>query len=240
MIGLISRSGTMLQSHPTSSSAERSKSWASSLRGLEHPERRQRGRRAITCRYSENRLTSARTALCVQFIPFLSFGGSSTMNPQEFFESVTRPNLKLAIENDEDYRLAVNAILSIDAAYGVLFEHLKDIGHPVLSEIPDSRRGLQDNHFKEYIATRSHDFRIVRDAAFATKHGRLSGPVTRLISSADSVRTNKLVCGLFSAGDRLGASAVYFVVNEEEPLRAWVVLRRVEQFTEELLTSLNL
>ena len=162
------------------------------------------------------------------------------MNPREFFESVTRPNLKQAIENDDDYRLAVNAILSVDANYGILFEYLKDIGHSMLGEILNRPRELKDNHFKEHIAAQSRDFRIVRDAAFATKHGRLSGPVMRLISSADRVKTNELVSGLLSAGDRLGSSAIFFVVNEEDPLRSWVVLRRVEIFTEELLVSLDL
>ncbi|MDR6664826.1 hypothetical protein J2X71_001071 [Rhizobium sp. 1399] len=66
------------------------------------------------------------------------------MTPSGFFETAARPNLKLAIEEDDDYRLAVNAILSVDAFYGILFEYLKDTSHliidAVLSQPSDSPR----------------------------------------------------------------------------------------------------
>ena len=162
------------------------------------------------------------------------------MKPAEFFEAVTRLNLRQAIECDDDYRLAVNAILSVDAVYGVLFEHLKEINHPVLCEVICKEQEMKDYHFKEYVATLSSEFRIVRDAAYATKHGRLSGKAARVVGSAQDVRENKLVAGLLACGDPLGGSAIFIVVNDAEYRRSRHILRLVEIFTEKLLVDLDL
>ncbi|KAA1174653.1 hypothetical protein FP026_29655 [Rhizobium tropici] len=131
------------------------------------------------------------------------------MHPREFYEQVAKPNIAEVIDNDEDYRLAVNAITSVDAAYGVLFEHLKSVDAQILQAILFDGKELKDNHFKDHIAKQSKEFEIIRDAAYATKHGRLSDRKSsaRLVRSSGDVATHKLTTGLFAAGDALGSSA---------------------------------
>lgn len=164
------------------------------------------------------------------------------MTPAEFFETVTRPNLKMAIEEDDDYRLVVNAILTADAFYGILFEHLKDAGHPVIETVSFNGSSRTDSDFKEHFAQQSAEWSIVRDAAYATKHGRLSDTrkKVRLVRSAHDVSGKKLVAGLFAAGDRLGASAIFIQSTDGKLHRAWYLLRRVEMFTEDLLIDLGM
>ncbi len=167
------------------------------------------------------------------------------MHPKEFYEVVTKPNIAEAIGNEEDYRLAVNAILSVDAAYGVLFEHLKVIQDPIMQAVSveeDEPKELKDNHFKDYIARRSKEFKIIRDAAYATKHGRLSDRKSgaRLVRSPGDVRSRKVVAGLFAAGDELGSSAVFVQSTDGEMYRIWYLLRKVEILTDGLFVDLGI
>ncbi|GAJ96181.1 hypothetical protein [Rhizobium rhizogenes] len=167
------------------------------------------------------------------------------MHPKEFYDVVTKPNIAEAIGNEEDYRLAVNAILSVDAAYGVLFEHLKVIQDPILQTVfvgEGEPKELKDNHFKDYIAKQSKEFEIIRDAAYATKHGRLSDRKSgaRLVRSPGDVRSRKLVVGLFACGDALGSSAVFIQSTDGEMHRTWYLLRKVEIFTDQLLVDLGI
>jgi len=66
------------------------------------------------------------------------------MNPSEFFEMVTRPNIRQAIEQDDNYRLSVNAVMSVDALYGVLFHCLADKKHSYLQQITPNRKTADD------------------------------------------------------------------------------------------------
>ncbi|HCL66961.1 MAG TPA: hypothetical protein DIC56_19415 [Rhizobium sp.] len=163
------------------------------------------------------------------------------MNAVEFFNDVARPNITAAIQADHDYKLAVNAVLSVDATYGILFEQLRDLGHPFLHNVAiKSRRwGMQDGDFKEHIAKRSESFRAIRDAAYATKHGRL-GSAGRIVRAAEDVASLELVCGLFACGDPLGGSAVFIKLADGTLERSWSLLRRTELYTDELLGGLGL
>lgn len=168
-------------------------------------------------------------------------GKGAEMNAVEFFNEVARPNITAAIQADHDRRLTVNAVLGIDATYGILFEQLRDLDHPILKDVPvkNTKRGMHDGDFKDYVAGRSVNFGAIRDAAYATKHGRL-GSLGRIVRSADDVAKHRLGAGLFACGDRLGGSVVFITLNGDKRERSRVLLRRTELFTDEFFGDLGL
>ncbi|EHH08189.1 hypothetical protein ATCR1_04604 [Agrobacterium tumefaciens CCNWGS0286] len=162
------------------------------------------------------------------------------MDAKSFFDTVTRPNITAFIQNDEDYRLAVNAALSLDSAYGIIFEELREKNHSFLGKLDCKQRELKDNHFKDHVAALCREFEILRDVAYSLKHGKLSARRARMVYSAQDVSSEALVCGLLSCGDRLGATSVFISLAGGELERAWPLFRRAELFTDELLGDLGL
>ncbi len=162
------------------------------------------------------------------------------MNAKTFFDTVARPNISAFIQNDGDYRLAVNAALSLDSAYGIIFEELRENGHQFLGNLGCQHKELKDNHFKDHIASLCPEYEILRDVAYSLKHGRLSGRRARMVYSAQDVSRKALVCGLLSCGDRLGATSVFISLAGGKLERAWPHFRRTELFTDELLGDLGL
>lgn len=163
------------------------------------------------------------------------------MDAVRFFNEVARPNIAAAVIDQHDYRLAINAVFAVDATYGILFHQLSETHHTYLSEVPASmpKRGVSDSDLKNHIAKSCPAFEMIRDAAYATKHGRLNSR-GRVVISADDVQSLGLVCGLFAVGDPLGGNAVFININAAHPERAWVLLRGVELFTDELFGELGL
>ncbi len=155
------------------------------------------------------------------------------MDAKTFFDTVTRPNITAFIQNDGDYRLAVNAALSLDPAYGIIFEELRENGHQFLGKLGCQHSELKDNHFKDHVATLCPEFEVLRDAAYSLKHGKLSARRARMVYSAQDVASKKLRCGLLSCGDRLGASSVFISLADGKLERAWPLFRRAELFTDE-------
>jgi hypothetical protein len=100
------------------------------------------------------------------------------LTPTEFLNDIVTPNVD-ALGNDVgDLRLAVNAIITLDALAGVIHADLH-------------RQGLEqskDSAFRDRIASQHLEYRILRDAAFALKHGELTGS-TRLVKHAGQVVT---------------------------------------------------
>jgi hypothetical protein len=99
------------------------------------------------------------------------------LTPAEFLSDVVTPNVD-ALRNDAgDLRLAANAILTLDALAGVIHADLH-------------KRGLatpDDGAFRDQLATQHLDYEIMRDAAFALKHGELRGKKSRLVQRANQV-----------------------------------------------------
>ena len=75
-------------------------------------------------------------------------------------------------------RCAVNALLTLDAFTGVLFAHLTKL---------DRAPSKDDSEFRDVLSRECPEFRIVRDAAFALKHGELTAKKPRLVQRADQV-----------------------------------------------------
>jgi hypothetical protein len=100
------------------------------------------------------------------------------MTPEDFLNQVVTTNVVKLGENRGSLRYAVNAILSLDAFAGILFTDLQ-----LRSRAPCST----DIGFREILAAESAEFRLVRDAAFALKHGELVGKLPRLVRAAKQV-----------------------------------------------------
>jgi hypothetical protein len=97
------------------------------------------------------------------------------MTPRQFFDSVADENARLAIAARHDLRLAINAIMTLDAFFGILHAALYANG---ISGIPPD-----DDKWKEQLAQQSDEYRLLRDAAFALKHGNLTRAAPRLFRS---------------------------------------------------------
>jgi hypothetical protein len=100
------------------------------------------------------------------------------MTPDDFLDNVVTRNVIHLGEVRGSYRRAVNALLTLDAFVGILFAHLRDLNIAPTSD---------DLEFRDLLARESYDFKIVRDAAFALKHGELTGRKVRLVRKANQV-----------------------------------------------------
>jgi len=78
-------------------------------------------------------------------------------------------------------RAVVNAIFSLDAVVGGFHVEWKGGGS---STVPD------DGKLRNIFASECPDYEIIRDAAFALKHGQLTGKKARLISRQDQIRSH--------------------------------------------------
>ncbi|MBR0733488.1 hypothetical protein JQ595_32555 [Bradyrhizobium japonicum] len=99
------------------------------------------------------------------------------MTPADIFNNVAAPNVAAQGGDVGDIRLAVNAILSLDALMGVI-------------HADRYRRGLEtgdDIVFRNKLAAQHFEIRLVRDAAFALKHGELR-PAARLVQRAEQIK----------------------------------------------------
>ncbi|TAV82959.1 hypothetical protein ELI24_39065 [Rhizobium ruizarguesonis] len=164
------------------------------------------------------------------------------MKPFDFFRQVTSPNIQQALLNFDDYRLAVNAILTIDATYGVLFDYLRQNGHQFLTQVKarNNKQAVDDSDFKEHFAQRDQQFAILRDAAYATKHGRLTGSKARLVVAATNIALGGVGCGSMICGhDPLGGDAVFIQIGNQNLVRAEFLIEDVGRSTQDLLQQLN-
>jgi hypothetical protein len=99
------------------------------------------------------------------------------VTPAEFRKNVATPNADALGNNFGDMCLAVNAILALDALVGII-------------HADRHQRGLEsadDIAFRDKLAAKHVEYALVRDAAFALKHGELRGKKPRLVQRADQV-----------------------------------------------------
>jgi hypothetical protein len=96
------------------------------------------------------------------------------MTPRHFFDDIAEKNARLAIAARHDLRLAINAFMTLDAFFGILHATLYET---CVAEVP-----RDDDKWKEQLAQQSNEYRLLRDAAFALKHGNLSRGAPRLVS----------------------------------------------------------
>jgi hypothetical protein len=82
------------------------------------------------------------------------------MTPRQYFDEVAEENARLAIADRGDLRRSINAILTLDALFGILHAALYKAG--VVSE-------PNDDGWKEQKAQQSAEYRLLRDKARAIK-----------------------------------------------------------------------
>src|SRR5262249_45822178 len=98
----------------------------------------------------------------------------------EYFKEVAEANAKTAIDNPGDRRLTINAIMTLDGFFGTLHTELFRLG-----VLPNK----SDDKWKETLAVSCHHYRVLRDAAYALKHGVLTRSAPRLVKRSDQVVT---------------------------------------------------
>jgi hypothetical protein len=99
----------------------------------------------------------------------------------QYFEEVAGANAKAAMQNPGDRRLAINAIMTLDGFFGTLHTELFKLGH-VLDSL--------DDKWKETLSRSCQHYRVLRDAAYALKHGTLDHPKPRLVRRSDQILTS--------------------------------------------------
>ncbi|WP_111430804.1 hypothetical protein [Rhodobacteraceae bacterium DSL-40] len=99
------------------------------------------------------------------------------LTAEVFLEEVVRPNVAAQRRNVGDMRLAVNAILAADAFWGLLHAEWKNTNGPAGHPAPPP----DDGTFRAKVAARNQPYRLLRDFAFAIKHGELVGSKPRLV-----------------------------------------------------------
>ncbi|WP_209424706.1 hypothetical protein [Pararhodobacter sp. SW119] len=88
------------------------------------------------------------------------------MDPWTFRRQVVTPNFEEMIADFGDVRRATNCILSIDALAAHIFYHGR-------ANFPDRFQDRDDTGYRERLAKKNNDFRILRDVAKGIKHCKL-------------------------------------------------------------------
>jgi len=101
------------------------------------------------------------------------------VKPSEFLAEVVAVNSAALSQMPDDVRLGVNAILTADAFFGILFDQQQSGGKSTHTK---------DDQYRDSVASRSECYRVLRDTAFAIKHGELKGKKVRLVRTAGQVQ----------------------------------------------------
>jgi hypothetical protein len=102
------------------------------------------------------------------------------MSLRKYFEQVAGENAQQAIGRPGDLTLAINAIMTLDGFFGSVHARLFEAG--VVNE-------KSDDCWKETLAEASKSYRVLRDAAYALKHGNLTHPKPRLVRKSEHIQT---------------------------------------------------
>jgi len=89
------------------------------------------------------------------------------VNPETFLAEVAQPNMQTALEEPDDLRAIVNAILTLDAFAGIIHSTGVSAGDPAMVAHGS------DDLYRDTLAGVSRSFRVLRDAAASIKHGAL-------------------------------------------------------------------
>lgn len=110
------------------------------------------------------------------------------MSPAQFLELVVYPNRRDWAADHGNVRLSFNCIASVDALAARIFHWLAQTAPSFVQGVND------DSKYREELAKRSSDFRLLRDLAKAQKHGKLDRGQP-LVSTANQVRAESLKWG---------------------------------------------
>ena len=156
----------------------------------------------------------------------------ATMRARDFLEVVVQPNMQLALEEPQDWRHAVNAVLTIDALIGVIFAECQASEALKLPEPTDDR-------YRDRLAQECASYRIVRDLAASIKHGELTRGKARLVKRPSQVMPVTNQVGLFQTGDRLGGSVLIIALSAGGARRASNVIAESYRMAKRLVEQLD-
>jgi hypothetical protein len=153
------------------------------------------------------------------------------MTPQEFFADVAEKNALSAIQVPGDLRQAINAIMTLDAFFGILHAALYAKG-----KLTESR----DDDWKEKLAQENDHYRLLRDAVYALKHGELKHPKPRLVRRPDQLF--KMPGAFQSNAFQRGAFQMeqVWIETDVTDYRADQVINNVTQFASTHLSEASL
>lgn len=152
------------------------------------------------------------------------------MTPQEFLETVVRPNMADLNADTGDFRAAFNAIASVDA----LAAHIYNWG---ISQEPPLIEKLKrdDDDYRELLEPLNADYHLLCDVARAFKHVQLrERKKLRLVRSASEVSPGTLMVDDMESFDRDWTTGPCVLIDRGEgrPLIARNVLERALEFLE--------
>ena len=154
-----------------------------------------------------------------------------TVTPRSFYDEICLPNAQVLLNAPGDIRLCVNFIMTIDAFFGVLHAHLYEQGLIAIA---------RDDDWKETIAETSDPYRLLRDSAYALKHGRLTGSKARVVRRPNQIEGYS---GSFDSAvwDRSAFDTdVVWIEAEINPMRADDAVRHVLPIASNLLDRYSL
>jgi hypothetical protein len=99
-------------------------------------------------------------------------------DPSGFFDQIAQEDASAAIAHPNDVRLALHAVTMLDAFFGIL--HASLYQSRVIQEQDDSK-------WKELLAQENKYYRVLRDCAYALRHGELCRKKPRLVRRPDQI-----------------------------------------------------
>jgi hypothetical protein len=116
------------------------------------------------------------------------------MNPRGFLETVVQPNVQDFHADYANLRLAYNAVGAVDALAAHLYVWAKQHAPTAVASSVD------DSAYRETLAARDPQFRMLRDIAKALKHVHLTRG-NPLVDRAEQVTARSLVYGEGAYGE---------------------------------------
>ncbi len=98
-----------------------------------------------------------------------------TFSAQTFYDVVVVPNVDAQHQDTSSYRHAFNAIASLDDYVGIW----------ALELLRSRKTSSKEEAFRDFVASRCEEYRILRDMAYSLKHGELTGGKARLVKEAE-------------------------------------------------------
>lgn len=111
------------------------------------------------------------------------------MTPRSFIDDVAHVNSAKYLSSKNNLRLAINAVITLDASIDALFRYLteqKDASATRFSDV---------DGYKASIAAHNPAYRVVRDLAVALKSGSLGTDSVRLVRSTGEADTSSAFVG---------------------------------------------
>jgi hypothetical protein len=143
-----------------------------------------------------------------------------------YLDQVAAENARMAIERPGDLRLAINAVMTLDGFFGALH-----------SELYEENRITQkdDDKWKDTLACENKSYRLLRDCAYALKHGNLTKPKLRLVRRHDQIVT--MPGGFSSAFDSGFQTEMVWIEATDTDYRADDIIKQVLQFARERICA---